>query len=98
MNSSESFTCPVCGGTVPAGALACPHCGADERTGWSDRTYLDGIDLGDDVDYDELVENEFGPKAHGAAGHRRRGKIRWTVIVAAILLLLSLAGLLKILL
>ena len=25
---------------MPAGALACPHCGADERTGWNEETYL----------------------------------------------------------
>jgi hypothetical protein len=96
MKPRESFTCPVCGGTVGAGATACPHCGADERTGWSDQTYLDGIDFGDDIDYNELVENEFGPREHSGAAGRR--KIRWTVIVAAILLLLSLVGLLKILL
>jgi glutaredoxin len=93
MKTNETFICPVCGGTVHAGARACPHCGADERTGWSDSTYLDGIDLGDDIDYDELVENEFP-----AEGPRTRRKIRWTVIVAAILLLLSIAGLLKIIL
>jgi hypothetical protein len=80
---------------VNAGAPACPHCGADERTGWSDQTYLDGIDLGDDIDYDDLVENEFGtPKGPG----RKRNKLSWLAVVAAVLLLLSLAGILKILL
>ena len=93
MRTNGTFVCPVCGGAVGKGAHACPHCGADERTGWSDRTYLDGIDLGDDIDYDELVENEFP-----SVGPRKRPKVRWTVIVAAILLFLSLAGLLKILL
>jgi hypothetical protein len=93
MKTNKTFICPVCGGAVPGGAHACPVCGADERTGWSDRTYLDGIDLGDDIDYDELVENEFPAQQPG-----KRKKTPWTVIVAAILLLLSLAGLLKILL
>lgn len=40
--------CPNCGEYVPPGAPACPHCGADEHTGWSEETYLDGIDLPDD--------------------------------------------------
>jgi hypothetical protein len=93
MKTNATFVCPVCGGEVNRGAHACPNCGADERTGWSDRTYLDGIDLGDDVDYDELLENEF-PRQRPS----RRKKISWVVIVAAILLLLSLAGLLKIIL
>ena len=26
--------CAVCGAAVPPKALACPACGADERTGW----------------------------------------------------------------
>ena len=92
MKTNKTFVCPVCGGTVGAGAHACPHCGADERTGWSDRTYLDGIDFADDIDYDELVENEFPANRPQA-----RKPIPWTAIVAGILLLLSLAGLLKIL-
>jgi hypothetical protein len=93
MKTNRTFVCPVCGGTVARGAHACPDCGADERTGWSDRTYLDGIDLGDDIDYDELVENEF---PSGRPPHKT--KVSWIAIVAAILLLLSLAGLLKIIL
>jgi predicted RNA-binding Zn-ribbon protein involved in translation (DUF1610 family) len=93
MKTNETFTCPVCGSSVPKNAPACPQCGADERTGWSDRTYLDGIDLGDDIDYDELVGREF-------PGQRPAGtvKLSWKAIVAAVLLLIALAGLLKILL
>jgi hypothetical protein len=93
MKTNETFICPVCGGTVSLGSHACPHCGADDQTGWSDRTYLDGIDLGDDIDYGELVENEFPSEVP-----RKRPNVPWTAVVAAILLLLSLAGLLKILL
>jgi len=80
----------VCGFEVKQGATSCPQCGSDERTGWSQGTYLDGIDLGEDVDYEELRENEFG----GSAG--KKPKISWVVIVAAVLLLLALVGFLKI--
>jgi hypothetical protein len=82
----------VCGADVNKGASACPQCGSDERTGWNDRTYLDGIDLGDDVDYDELREQEFA-----AAGPVKK-KITWVAVVAAILLALALAGFIKMLL
>jgi hypothetical protein len=53
--------CPNCGEPVPAGAQACPHCGADERTGWSDETYLDGVDLPEDdaSDTARLRANRF---------------------------------------
>lgn len=38
--------CPICGEPVPAGARACPNCGADERSGWNDEdSRYDGIDL-----------------------------------------------------
>ncbi|ATC63528.1 hypothetical protein CMV30_05915 [Nibricoccus aquaticus] len=40
--------CPVCGASVPPHSLACPGCGADERTGWNDEsTRYDGLDLPD---------------------------------------------------
>lgn len=91
MKTNQTFLCPNCGGEVNKGAAACPHCGSDERTGWSDRTYLDGIDLGGDADYDELVEQEF------PSSRPNKFKLPWTVIVAAVLLILSAAGLIKLL-
>ena len=39
--------CAVCGAVIPAGALACPECGADERTGWREQDVYDGLDLPD---------------------------------------------------
>ena len=39
MNEKLSFICPFCGAQVPQGALACPECGSDEQTGWSDDLY-----------------------------------------------------------
>ena len=53
--------CPACGEWVPRGAVACDDCGACARSGWSDDSYLDGVDLPEDgFDYDEFVEREFG--------------------------------------
>lgn len=62
---SETFECPACGEDVPVGARACPHCGADEKTGWNeDATRYDGVDLPDpDFDYDDFVKQEFGSPA-----------------------------------
>jgi hypothetical protein len=42
--------CPVCGEEVPTGAMSCPGCGADERTGWNeDDVRYDGLDLPDEA-------------------------------------------------
>ncbi len=37
--------CANCGADIPAGALSCPECGADERTGWRETDLYDGLDL-----------------------------------------------------
>jgi hypothetical protein len=79
----ETFVCPCCGGEVRKGAKACPHCGADERTGWSEQTYLDGLDIGGDEDYEELVLREFGGKG-------RRGRRQSWYYVAVALTVLAL--------
>ncbi|HVV01314.1 MAG TPA: hypothetical protein VHH88_08110, partial [Verrucomicrobiae bacterium] len=45
----------------PPGAKACPECGSDEQTGWSDEARSSGLGLPDEhFDYDEFVRNEFG--------------------------------------
>ena len=81
--------CPVCGEDVPRNARACPHCGADERSGWNDEeTCADGLDLPDETfDYDEFMEREFGVR-------RRKTKV-WVVagiILLVAILVLVLAG------
>ncbi len=56
--------CPVCGDDVPRGALACPECGADERSGWRTDAGLYGEDPSlESFDYDEFVKDEFGTRA-----------------------------------
>jgi uncharacterized membrane protein YvbJ len=91
MKTNQTFVCPNCGGEVRKGSASCPHCGSDERTGWSGGTYLDGIDLGSDVDYDEVLGQEF------PSSHKKKAKFSWIAIVAAILLLLAAIGFIKIL-
>ncbi|PYI80986.1 MAG: hypothetical protein DME26_20660 [Verrucomicrobia bacterium] len=56
--------CPNCGAEVPARAKACPECGSDEKTGWSDRATSQRLDLPDDeFDYDQFIKEEFGGKS-----------------------------------
>jgi hypothetical protein len=57
---SAPETCPVCGEDVPRNALACPECGADHNSGWSDEAAYDALDLPDDsFNYGEFVRQEF---------------------------------------
>ena len=83
-------TCPVCGEDVPPGARACPHCGADEQSGWNaEETIYDGLDLPDEeFDYDDFVAREFGK---GPIRNRRR-HVWW--MVALIITILVVLGLL----
>jgi predicted nucleic acid-binding Zn ribbon protein len=70
--------CPVCGAEVPDGAAACPECGSDERTGWSETARYDGLGLPDEAfDYDEFVGREL----EGRAPRRRHARFWWVVAV-----------------
>ena len=52
--------CPNCGAAVPPNAKACPECGADEETGWSEDAKTSGLDLPDEnFDYGEFIKREF---------------------------------------
>jgi len=54
--------CPNCGEAVPRAAKACPECGADEQTGWSDTAHADNLNLPDEnFDYAEFAKEEFHP-------------------------------------
>jgi uncharacterized membrane protein YvbJ len=89
----ETVICPHCGEEIDRRAAACPHCGSDENTGWSENTYLDGIDTGDEIDYDEMVEQEFGAKQPG----KKKKKISWQMVVGALVLIAFIAILLRVL-
>jgi len=78
--------CPNCGAQVPPKAKACPECGSDEQTGWSEAAQSSGLDLPDDTfNYDEFVEKEFGGKKSSPAG------LPWFWWVVAVLLLAAIA-------
>ena len=48
------------GAEIPRNAKACPECGSDEKTGWSEEARAGGLDLPDEnFDYDEFVATEF---------------------------------------
>ena len=81
----RSFSCPICGEDVPAGARACPECGACEKSGWSADAGGDGLGLPEEeFDYDQFVAEEF------EGGDKKRTTPRiW--VVAAIMVLIALA-------
>ncbi len=71
---------------MPRGALACPGCGADERTGWSDRAdsqrTADRLGIPDDeFDYDEFVKDEFGRQTDSRAKTKGVSWLWWAVAV-----------------
>lgn len=74
----------MCGEDVPPRALACPECGADERSGWREGA-LDEDDLpDDDFDYDRFVEEEFG------GGATRRPNLLWWITAVVLLIAFAL--------
>lgn len=86
--------CPNCGVDIPRRAKACPGCGADEQTGWSEESrQATAADLGlpdEDFDYNEFAAREFGkpsPKPHGVAWH-------WWVVAIILIAAIFLAWIL----
>jgi len=73
--------CPNCGAAVPRKAKACPGCGADETTGWSEAAYADNLGLPDEsFDYDQFVKEEFGSRSPKPRG------VHWVWWLTAMLL------------
>ncbi len=78
--------CPNCGALVPPRAKACPGCGSDEKTGWSDSAHASYLGIPDEAfDYDEFVAEEFNPPK---LKPRRLHWLWWlTAVVLALLFL-----------
>ena len=97
-SSDDWFTCAHCGATVRLGAKACPECGSDDNTGWSEDAdkWSEGIQTGyandDEFDYDEFVKQEFGSNnSRGIEKNRQIKKLWITVLLVALLVLVALA-------
>ena len=79
--------CPNCGAELEPGARACPACGSDDQTGWSEAAKFDGLDLPDDsFDYDEFVKREFEEKDSSPRGLHWIWWAAGVVVLAALLL------------
>ena len=77
-------TCPNCGAEIPPSAKACPECGSDERTGWSEDAQASGLDLPEEhFDYSDFVKKEFGGRRPVPRG------IRWWWWLVAIAVLIT---------
>jgi len=75
-------TCPNCGASVPRNARACPECGSDEDTGWSDDAETGELALPEEnFDYDDFVKKEFDNKTPVTRG------IKWYWWVIAVIVL-----------
>jgi len=75
---------------VPPRAKACPECGSDEETGWSERATADRLGVpAHGFDYQEFVKEEFGERER----IRPRG-ISWLWWVMALIALAAMLALL----
>lgn len=77
--------CPVCGEPVPPKARACPHCGADEHSGWNeDDTRYDGLDLPETA-----FGDEDAPPSRRAPLRRGIHPLWWLVALGLLLVFLA---------
>jgi RNA polymerase subunit RPABC4/transcription elongation factor Spt4 len=82
MATDGTFTCPNCGAEISTKARACPECGSDEKTGWSDETIYDGTGIEDPEEFDYEVW-----KRRESGGGKRMGKREWLWWFVAVLVL-----------
>lgn len=79
--------CAHCGAEIPRTAKACPECGADERTGWREKSVYDGLNLPDEVFEDEASDGDRRP-----LNTARVNGVAWYWWLVGIILLVLLAG------
>ena len=80
--------CPNCGAEIPANARACPECGSDEQTGWSEQAHTGDAALPEeDFDYAGFVQREFGQRGPVPRGLHWFWWVIGVLILAGLLLL-----------
>ncbi|HEX5011251.1 MAG TPA: hypothetical protein VFY71_12710 [Planctomycetota bacterium] len=95
MKRPRSVPCAHCGIPVPAGSLACPECGSDAATGWSEEASAfegdppTGYDDDPDFDYEEALRSEglAGDGRPSRAAVRRRWVLALSVLIIVCILL-----------
>ena len=76
--------CPNCGALVPRQAKACPSCGSDEKTGWSESAHASHLGLPEEhFDYGEFLKEEFD------SGRAKPRGVHWLWWLTALLLILA---------
>ena len=86
--AGDWVACPHCGERIARAAKSCRHCGSDERTGWSEATYLDYADLPGEDDYSEGLEREGFRAPRPGAGRWFAGGVASVLILLFVLWLL----------
>lgn len=99
MKRRPTFTCSHCGADVAARSLACPECGSDAGTGWSEQSSdwtgdpPAGYGEDPDFDYEEALRAEG--LAAGSRPSRAALRRRWLVTVSVLLIVCILLWLLR---
>jgi len=83
--------CPNCGAEVPPNAKACPECGSDEQTGWSNHAQADRLAIPDEeFNYDEFLNEEFGKTKESRVKPSNIDWLWWVVAIGVLLAVLTI--------